>query len=161
MILVPFDHAPMTSEDGLFPAGIMQQEMVGKCAHAMGFEIRLADDIQSVAIAEVIPERTIRIVARPDGIDVVLLHQLDIANHRFTSDDVAAFRQELVSINSLEIDGLSIQEQAPIPDLDLAKANVQRRHFRYYAAPISQLDYQNVKPRGFRRPLFNFRYPSG
>ena len=147
----------MTAEESLFPAGIMQQEMVGECAHAMGFEIRLSADIYSVAIAEIVPERTIRIVARPDGIDVVLLHQLDIANHRFLSDDVAAFRQELVSINSLEVDRLSIHEQALVPDLDLAKAYLERRHFRGCAAPIAQGDYQNVKSLGFRRPLFDFR----
>jgi hypothetical protein len=126
----------MSSEESLFPAGIVQQDMIGKCAHAMSLEVRLSDDIQSVAIAELIPERTIGIVARPNGIDVVLLHQYDVPNHRFTGDDVAAFRQELVAINSLDIDGLSVHEQAPISDFDFAKANAQGHDFRRYAAPI-------------------------
>ena len=41
----------------------------------MGLDVCLSDHIYPVAIAEIIPQRTIGIVTRSNGIDVVLLHQ--------------------------------------------------------------------------------------
>ena len=76
----------------------------------MRLDVRLANHVHSVAIAQIIPQRAVRIVAGSNRIDVVLLHQFEVANHRLPGDNESALGQELVSIDHLDINGLSIDE---------------------------------------------------
>ncbi len=64
------------------------------------------------------------IVARPHGVDVVLLHQLDVADHRLTRDVVSGVRVVLVAVDALEVDRLAVHQQLAVVDLDLAEADL-------------------------------------
>ena len=90
----------------------------------MSFKIGFANDIHAVAIAKVVPEGTVRVMACADGIDVVLLHQLDVTNHRARRDNISAFRQELVSVDTFDVNCLPIDKQLSVHNLHFAKTDV-------------------------------------
>ena len=68
----------------------------------MRFEIRFIDKIQAVLVAQVIPEGVVGIVASAVGVEVELLHQADVGDHRRAADDVAQVRVMFVAIDALE-----------------------------------------------------------
>ena len=50
-------------------------------AHTVALEVRLCRQVDAILVAEVIPAGIVRIVAGAHGVDVELLHDLDILNH--------------------------------------------------------------------------------
>lgn len=51
-------------------------------AHAVRLDVRLVEHVDAVAVAEVVPDGVVGIVARTHGVDVELLHDADILHHR-------------------------------------------------------------------------------
>ena len=47
----------------------------------MPFDIRLGHDVKTVAVAKIVPESMVRIMARAHGVEIVALHKLNIPDH--------------------------------------------------------------------------------
>ena len=129
MVLVCFDHPLVAANDSFFPAWLVQQQMIRVGAHVVRLNICLSNHVHSIAVTQIIPERDIRIVTRSNGIDVALLHQFEIANHRLAGDNVSAFRQELVPIDALDVYRFPIKEKLPVSDFHLPKAETEGCYF--------------------------------
>ncbi|OPZ99818.1 MAG: hypothetical protein BWY71_00900 [Planctomycetes bacterium ADurb.Bin412] len=80
MIFVPLDHPLGAVQMGFEPAAVLGQRF-RPIAHPVRFNIGLVDDIQSMPVAQLIPLRTIRVMARANRVDIILFHQPDISNH--------------------------------------------------------------------------------
>ena len=68
----------------------------------MSLDIRLVHHIDAVMVAKGIEFRVIRIVARTDGVDVVLLEQEHVLKHVLISYRPAIYRMDVMSVHSLE-----------------------------------------------------------
>ena len=69
-------------------------------AHAVALEVGLGSQVNTVFVAEVVPTRVIGIVTGTHGVDVQLLHDLDVLNHAVHRDDVATVGIELVAVGT-------------------------------------------------------------
>ena len=65
---------------GFLVAGFFGQRLFA-VTHSVGFDVGFGYDINTVFVAEVIPEIVVRIVAGSHRVDVELLHNLDVLNH--------------------------------------------------------------------------------
>ena len=97
-------------------------------SHTMRFEVCLSGDVDTVFITKVIPARITWIVAGANGIDVQLLHDLDILDHALQAHYVSTVRIHLVAVGTLNQYRLSVNEQLCVLDLHFAESHLLRNH---------------------------------
>ena len=68
--------------------------------HAMRLKIGLCSDVKSILVAQIIPTGIVGIVTRADGIDVKLLHNLDILNHPRDGNNITAIGIQFVTVGT-------------------------------------------------------------
>ena len=115
--------------------------------HTVGLDVGLGHHIDAVLVAEVIPVVVIRIVAGTHRIEVELLHDLDVLLHTGAGDYVTSVRIQLVAVGALDEDGLAVDEQLGVLDLDLAETDVHGDRL----ARGGRLE--GIEVRGLGRPL--------
>ena len=125
----------------------------GKClfpiTHSVGFDIGFGHYVNTILVAEVVPEIIVGIVAGAHGIQVELLHHLNILNHAFARNDVTTVRIHLVAVGSLEENGLAVDKYLTSFQLYLSEAHLYGNHF----TAALQSGTQGIQVRRFRRPL--------
>ena len=77
---------------------------------AVGLDIRFIKDVEAVFVGQFIPLGHVRIMAGSNGVDVVLLHQLDVLDHHFARDHLAGIGIEFVPIHSLDHQLLAVEQ---------------------------------------------------
>jgi len=73
-------------------------------------------------------------VGRPDGIDVVLLHQPNVANHEISVHHMAPVGVVLMPVHPLDQDRLSVHKQLSPRDLHVPESGPTAHHFQLTAA---------------------------
>ena len=111
----------------------------------MRFDVGLVDQIQAVLITQIVPLRIVRIVAGPHGVQIKLLHYLDIADHRLDRDRVAGHRFVLVPVGTFQVDPLAVDPQIAVLHFNSAKTHFAGRHFDDAAVRVLQRQQQPVK----------------
>ena len=147
---IALHHAGHALAHGGQPARI-----VSKAAHrhhAMGFDIGLVNDVQPVAIAKPVPQRMVRIVRAANGVEVVLLHDLDIAAHRRFVHHLAVFRVMLVPVNPADQQRFTVELQQAVADFNPAEADIAGFRLKHVALRIQKRDRQTIEFRGFCTP---------
>ena len=100
----------------------------------MALKVRLSCEVDTILVAQVIPARVVGIVAGAHGIDVQLLHNLDVLDHALHRDDIATVGVEFVAVGTFYQDGLTVDEQLGILDLDVTEAYALLHHFEHLVA---------------------------
>ena len=90
---------------------------------AMTFVISFVNDEKSVLITQLVEHGSIRIVAGADGIEVVLLDHSQIPLHVLDADDGAGYGIGVMTVDTAEFDGVSIQENHVVLDVNLPEAD--------------------------------------
>ena len=130
----------------------------------MDFEIRLIDNVNAVFIAQIIPVRTVRVMRRAHGVDVVLLHDADVCLHDLARHGVPVFGVRLVAVDAAQGNRLAVDsDEVGVARAALKPAACIRLvgHFaeayltafvdRFLAARLRQ--HQRVEIRVFGTPL--------
>ncbi len=120
-------------------------------AHAVRLDIRLADHVEAVAVAKLVPVVVAGIVRRTDGVDVVLLEHQDVFEHLFARYRAPVLRSGLVTVDALELDGLAVEKELAVADVDAAEADLAGTHV-LRAVIGKEGENQRVKVGIFRRP---------
>ena len=89
-------------------------------------DVCLGDHIDAVAVAKVIPEAMVGIVASADGIDVELLEERDVLQHVVETDGAAVLGVRLVAVHALHLDRHSVHEESVADDFLLLEADLLR-----------------------------------
>ena len=96
MVFVADDTALHTVKDRFLKSRLLRQPSEGlllggpvESDHAVCFNIGLADQVQTEAVAQLREPRSIRIMAGSHGIDIMPLHQPQILHHLLARDGVA------------------------------------------------------------------------
>ena len=79
--------------------GTLGQSLV-TITHAVALDIRLCRQIDAILVAEVVPTGIVGIVAGAYGIDIQILHDLDVLNHALHGDDIATVGIELMTVGT-------------------------------------------------------------
>ena len=126
-------------------------------SHTVAFDIRFGHQIQTILVTQVIPSRVIRIVAGTNGIDVQLLHDLDILNHAFYRYNVSSVRINLMSVGTLEQYRFSVDEHLSVLDFHFAETYILRNGLQHLVT-VFYGDIQLVEVRSFCGPLLRVLY---
>ena len=149
MVLVALDHADSPGHERRQPERVVRQA----AADAVRFQVRLVDQVDPVTVTELVPLGVVGVVTGADGVDVVALHQLDVLHHPFGRHVLPGVRIELVPIDAVKADRLAVQQEAAVPDLDLAEADARALGFNQSAAGVFERQHERVEVRSLRRPL--------
>ncbi len=128
VVLVALDHAgrPVEQRRGppLVVDGVAPPLQVDE---AMRLQVALVDHPEPELVAQVEEGGVRRIVAGPHGVDVVPLHQHQIAPHRLRVDRPARLRVELVPVHPAEEQPPAVDLDDPVLDRDRAETDPQGR----------------------------------
>ena len=119
--------------------------------HTVRLDVTLVADIDTVLVAEVVPEWRVRIVAGTNSVDVQLLHNLDITNHILTSYIVARIRVHLMAVGTLDKDRATVHQELCVLNLDLAETNLESGSLNGILA-IDNLDDKAIEGRNLSAP---------
>ena len=117
---------------------------------AMGFQIVLCDQIQTILVAQVVQCILILVMAGADGIDVVLLHGDDIPKQFLMgvyAHSTTRNGAELMTVGTLEHDALAVEQHPIVLQLELAETDFLPSHLYQMACIVQQLDFQFIQSR--------------
>ena len=100
VVAIALQHPADAGAEGRQPGRI-----VGKTIHrhhAVGFNIGFVNDVQAIAIAQLVPARGVWIMRAAHGVKVVLLHQQDVLHHILFGHHLAALVMVLVTVDAAD-----------------------------------------------------------
>ena len=80
----------------------------------MALDIGFGTEVDAVFVAEFIPIGVVGIMAGAHGIDVHLLHLLDVLEHALTADDVTSIGVHFVAIDAFDEDWFAVDQKLSI-----------------------------------------------
>ena len=118
VVLVPLDHPAGPGRAARAPSARRRPGCRASpdLAEAVGLQIALVDHPQAQLVAQVEEGRVRRIVAGADRVDVVLLHQQQIAAHRLRVQGAPVARVELMAVDAAQQDPPAVDLQQPVLD---------------------------------------------
>ena len=119
--------------------------------HAVAFHIVLVNHVQPQLVAQAVDRARVRIVAGPDRVDVVPLHQDQIAPDFFLRHRAPGLAAEIVPVRSLEYDADAVHPDHAVFNLDLPESGFHRNDF---LRPVRrrQPHFRGVEVRILRAP---------
>ena len=125
-------------------------------AVSVRLHVRLADDHDAFAVAEIVPHRIVRIVACAHRVHVEALHEPDILEHPFARYGVTSLGLHLVAVDALEKNALAVEIDDRILDFDAAEAERNGAVVDAAENPPSPLvlDRSHIDVRHFAVPEF-------
>ncbi len=150
MIFVPQHHALPPFHESCCPLWIVCQFIV----NGVAFDIGLIDNVKTVFVTKLVPTSIVGVVGGAHSIDVELLHQNDVGQHRLFGDGLAEPVIVVVAVDALKEHRFAIDEQLPALNLNLSKANPAALYFQNLVVWIFQRKHQGVEKRVFRGPFF-------
>ena len=99
----------------------------------MGFHVRLALHVKAVPVAKVEHVRIVRVVRRPERIEIAAFHEAHVFFHFRARDGASVHGRGVVAVDALELYRLSVDEDLSVGReadglyADLASANVVAR----------------------------------
>ena len=89
-----------------------EEGLLGFCilavAESVALLISFCRHVDTVLVAQVIPNGVVRIVTGTDGVDVQALHNLDILNHALPTYHIAPVGVQFVAVSTLDENGFSV-----------------------------------------------------
>ena len=80
----------------------------------MALDIGFGTEVDAVLVAEFIPIGIVGIMAGTHGVDVHLLHLLDVLEHALTTDDVTSVGVHFVAIDTFDEDRFAVDQKLSI-----------------------------------------------
>ena len=157
VVLVPLHHAARPVEVRLHPVRVVRERLVGVEADAVRFDVGFVHDVEAVLVAQLVPPGLRRVVRRADGVDVRLLHQPDVGQHRFFVDRVAVHRVVLVAVHPADEDGDAVDAEKPARDLHPPEADPRRDDLDRASVLVLDRQQEAVEARRFRGPALDAR----
>ena len=149
VVLVPLHHALAALHESQPPLGVLA-ELV---PNPVGLDVGLVHDVEADLVTQVQPARVVGIVRGAHGVEVVLLHQANILQHRLDGHGLAPIGVVVVAVHALYDDRHAIDAYLAIRQLDLAKAHPAALHLQARALGIAQGHQQGVEGGLLSRPL--------
>ncbi len=113
-------------------------------AHAVALDVSFRHEVESIAVAQVIPVRVVRVVARAHRIDVQFLHPLHVALHVGAAHHISAVRFHFVPVHALDQHRLPVHKQLRMLDLHAAKSHILPHHLRHASPFVAHRGQQRV-----------------
>ena len=131
-VVLVADHAALDAVEDRLVENRVQRD-VGVFVHAVraglhrsavALDVRLGDHIEAVFAAQLQKPRGVRVVARAHRVDVVLLHQDQVALRLLAADRVAGHGVAVVAVHAAQLDLHAVEVEHAAADLDLREADL-------------------------------------
>ena len=109
MVLEELDHAHTPLDLRLRPRRRVRQRL-HTVVRAVRLHVRLALHVQAHPVAQVVHVRVVRIVRRPERIEIAALHQANVLRHLVARDGASVHRRGVVAVHALELDGFAVDQ---------------------------------------------------
>ena len=157
VVLVALNHSPHTVVVCALPLLTMRgvERWIGVAiprTTTVCLDISLVDKQDTVLIAEVVPLHRLRIVARTNGIDVVLLHQRYILEHQLARDNMTRCGIMLVDVHAVDHQRLTIQQKLRIANLDLTESRAARCRLHHPTVGTLERHHSSIEVRRLVAP---------
>ena len=126
IVLVAFQD--LLSKHGLFGGRVIP------VTKAMPLLVGLGYHIKTILVAQLIPLWVVGIVTGTHGVDVELLHNLDVLYHPLTTHDVATVWIHLVPVGTFYINRLPVNQQLTVLNLHFPEPHLLRNHLNDLSA---------------------------
>jgi len=111
----------------------------------VALDVRLIDQVDAILVAQFVPAGMVRIVAGAHRVQVVLLDQADVLQHRGLVDRLALQRVVLVPVHAAQHDGHAVHQDLAGANLDLAKAHAAGSDLGDCPGAVAQLPDERVE----------------
>ena len=164
IVFITFEHVDCAVHVRFQPFRIVSQRTAFSkiIVHAMALDVCFIVYIKSVFVAQFVETAILRIMAQANRIQVVLFHQFEIFAHQLFSHIVTGSRVMFVNVHSLQLQRLSVDEEAYIGlsvacqllgrfNFDAAETYVERNDFVHFTV-FFYCHHQLVEVGSFRSP---------
>ena len=155
MIIVTLDHSLNPFDMSCLIGRIIGKRLLA-IAHSVRLDVRLIQDIKSIAVAERVPERVIRIVTGTYSIDIQLFHYLNITNHIRLGNHISLIRIHFMPVDTLDEHRLAIHLELTTLDADISEADGNACPL-CPALPVEGCEPEVIEPWCLGRPLKHLR----
>ena len=153
VVLERLDVPPRAVEVGQLPLRLVREGLVGVVAHPVRLDVGLGDQVDPELVGELVPLGNVRVVGGADEVEVVLFEDLDVLQHGVAPDVLSGARVPLVPVDAPDEDGLAVDEDLPVPRLDLAEADTPGHDPEAPARAVLQGEKERVEVRLLVGPL--------
>ena len=119
------------------PAGVIGDTAeIADVGKAVGLHVGLRHHEQAVLVAQLVEARVVRVVGGTYRVEVVLLHQHDIAFNTIHADRAALEVVVVVAVHPVQLEVVAVDVEEPIFDLDFTHPDPLRDHFQQLALTV-------------------------
>ena len=148
-------HEPVGAVDRCgSPNRIVAGKHTGVIGELVTLDVGFVDHVESVPVAEFVPERMIHVMAAPHRVEIGRFHHLDVADHRFARDRTAAPGIDFVPVHAVQLDRFSVEQKRPAADLDRAESGAEMADVEHFTA-AAQSERHRIEVRRFGAPEFD------
>ena len=134
VVLVALSHTDGTVEEGIAPVGRRCQ----RTSQTVRLAVGLVHDVHTNRVAQFIPARTVGVVSQSHGIDVGVLHQVQVLQHALLGHHTGAVGVVLVAVDTTYLDGVAVDKQLTVLDADVAEAYLLRHALDGFPVAVLQ-----------------------
>jgi len=115
VVFVALEHVARAEKARPLPLRLVSRKgagdifLIAALPGAVRFDVRLIDQIDTVFVAQPVPERAVRVVRGAHGVEVVRLQEADIPEHILFRHGAAPAGVPLVAVDALENDAPAVQ----------------------------------------------------
>ena len=150
MVFLRVDMANNALDVDFFPLRIVGNTAdIADISKAVRFDVGFRHHKQAVDITQFVKTRIVRVVSGTHGVDVVLLHQLEIFLDAIHSNGAAFAMIVVVTVDAVQHHITVIDPEQTVAHFDITEANALWHHFQNVAVGVFQRHDQMVKTRGF------------
>ena len=130
MVEVTAHHTAYTRKVGIAENRIVSESLLA-IAHAVRLDIGLVNHIESIFVAEGVPERVVWIVACSYSIDIQLFHDKNILYHVGLGNHIAFEGIEFMAVCTFDQNGLSVDKKLVADNLHVSETYLKLSPFSY------------------------------
>ena len=169
MILISFCHAvyPVEQHRQIFHAVSGQALRRGQLPFnnlfpdAMGFHVAFINDVKPQLVAQFIQHAAVRIMTRPDGIQIVPFHCEEIPPQGFRFYGASRLSAEIMPVSAFENNPFPVQQHESVFHLEPAESDPLVNPFANGTVRCHDFNLQIIQIRDLRTPLPRADYRHG
>ena len=127
------------------------------CPVVVAFHVGLVHHVETIVVKHGVHFCLSRIVARSDGVDVRLLHHLDVAQHGRNVDGASVNGMRVLRVYAFEEHPLSVDVDLAVFDFDGAETIFGGKSLLFVAVGVQLGKFNGVEVRRFSRPRHEVR----
>ncbi len=118
---------------------------VADIGKAVGLHVSLRHHEQTVLVAQLVEARVVRVVGGAHRVEVVLLHQHDVALHPVHADGAALEMVVVVTVHPVQLEIAAVDVEEAVLDLDLAHPDPLRDHLQQLPLSVVEGEHQLIE----------------